>query len=439
MQDQEFTIIIPAYNEGKTVAHVVKEALETPGAKQVIVVDDGSTDSTQRSLKQFQKNAKCVVVRHEKNRGKGAALKTGLLKATTEVVLFLDADLTNITAKKIATLAKPVLTNKVDMTRAKFRRARGRVTTLTVRPMMKILFPDRDFEQPITGQICGKKSFFETLDLDTRWGVDIGILLDAIEAGQRIQEVDIGYLEHKANAMNELAEMARQVLETMVKKSGLIQHKYRLVIFTIDNTLIQENAIRKVFDALGLRKEVEELQRKYRNDALTFSQFMRQIAKLLKGRKIEELEEATKKVKLTKYAKEVIRSLRRRKYRTALVSSNFHPIVATIARELGIDDYEAIRLEVDRKGVLTGKVSKRSAGQWSAKTLSDSLVRASRRLAQRGKVRLRETVIVANSPRIAPLFDKIGLSLAYRPKSKELRDAADKTISVLAEVLALVE
>jgi len=295
MHYDELTIIIPAFNEGKTIAHVVQEALATPKVSQVIIVDDGSSDDTQQTLRQFRKEEHYLVIRHDKNRGKGAAIKTGLAKAKTEVVLFLDADLVNITSAKLQRLAKPVLVDDVDMTRAKFRRARGRVTTLTVKPMMKILFPDRDFEQPITGQICGKKSFFETLDLETRWGVDIGILLDAIEAGQRIQEVDIGYLEHKANPINELAEMAHQVLETMVKKSGLIQHKYRLVIFTIDNTLIQDNAVIEVFRKLGLRKEVERLQRKYRNEDITFSQFARRTAKLLTGVPMEEIEAATRK------------------------------------------------------------------------------------------------------------------------------------------------
>ncbi|MBI4032784.1 HAD-IB family phosphatase [Candidatus Berkelbacteria bacterium] len=438
MKYKSFTIVIPAYNEAKTLPHVVTEALKTPYVERVIVVDDGSSDDTIARLKPFKTSTQFQVVRHEKNKGKGQALKTGLAHIDTEVVLFLDADLRNITAEKIARIAKPVLENAVDLSRASFRLARGRVTEFAVKPMMSILFPDQHFDQPITGQVCGKKSFFETLSLETRWGVDIGILLDAIEAGQRIQEIDIGELEHKARTAGEKAEMARQVLETMIKKAGLIQHKYRLVIFTLDSTLVDRDVGEAVFEQVGKRRELQRLKRQLRSGKLTFSQFVRRTARLLGGVSQAAVEAAALQIPLTPYALEVVRSLKQRKFNVALMSSNFSPVVKVLAQRLGIEQVATIGLE-QQTGVFTGALKPMARGQWYRDDLSDALLSAVRRLARRAKVRLKDTVVVANSPKVIPILGKVGLSLAYRPTSKELRREADKTISVLAEILALVE
>lgn len=433
------TIIIPAFNEAKTIAYVVGQALETKYVTQVIVVDDGSIDNSKRALKDFESNERFLYLKHVKNKGKGAAMETGLRAAKTDIVVFLDADLRNITSAKILKIARPVLEDKVDLARGSFKLARGRVTEIAVKPMMKILFPDQTFDQPITGQICGRRSFLLELNLTGRWGVDIGILLDAIEAGQRIVEVDIGKLEHKERPLNEKAEMAMQVLETMVKKAGLIQHKYKVVVFTLDKTLIAGDAPDEVFRKLGLRSEITRLQRQLRNETISFRQFLTRSAKLLRGRSITDIEVAAANVRLAPYAAEVIRALKKRKFKTALVSSNFAPIVTTIATRLGIDDYAAVTLETDRNTILTGRLTNQAKMNWNERELSDVLIKASRRLAQRAGAKLREVVMVANSARVVPIFDKIGLSLAYRPKNKELRANADKTISVLAEVLALVE
>ncbi|ADP77864.1 glycosyl transferase family 2 [Methanothermus fervidus DSM 2088] len=81
-------IIIPAYNEEKSIGKIVKECLKYG---EVLVVDDGSTDNTSKIAKKY--GAK--VIKHEKNKGKGAALKTGIkaaLKEKYDTLIFLDAD-----------------------------------------------------------------------------------------------------------------------------------------------------------------------------------------------------------------------------------------------------------------------------------------------------------------------------------------------------------
>ena len=87
------SILIPVYNEKATVLELVRrvEAVPLPVAKQLVVVDDGSTDGTREILAGL--GSRAIVVLHEHNRGKGAALRTALSHSTGEIVIIQDADL----------------------------------------------------------------------------------------------------------------------------------------------------------------------------------------------------------------------------------------------------------------------------------------------------------------------------------------------------------
>lgn len=88
------SIIIPVYNEAKTVGTVLGRVFgqQLSGwKKEIIVVDDGSTDGTKESLRKWEK--KCTVLYQAKNQGKGAALRAGLNRVTGDIVVIQDADL----------------------------------------------------------------------------------------------------------------------------------------------------------------------------------------------------------------------------------------------------------------------------------------------------------------------------------------------------------
>jgi glycosyltransferase involved in cell wall biosynthesis len=86
------SILVPAYNEQTTIAPAIRRIRSAPVSGmeiQIIVVDDGSTDETARELQ----GADCIVLTHENNRGKGAAVRTALTAATGDFVVIQDADL----------------------------------------------------------------------------------------------------------------------------------------------------------------------------------------------------------------------------------------------------------------------------------------------------------------------------------------------------------
>src|ERR1700690_2866565 len=75
------SVIIPAFNEAATIEALVERVFAAPYEKQIIVVDDGSSDDTLRVLESLQKRFGIEVYAHDINRGKGAAIRTGLLEA----------------------------------------------------------------------------------------------------------------------------------------------------------------------------------------------------------------------------------------------------------------------------------------------------------------------------------------------------------------------
>lgn len=92
-EENKLSIIIPVYNEKGTIREIIKkiEQVHFPIPKEIIIVDDGSTDGTREILESVRDQYKIVL--HEKNKGKGAAIRTGIKKVTGSYVVIQDADL----------------------------------------------------------------------------------------------------------------------------------------------------------------------------------------------------------------------------------------------------------------------------------------------------------------------------------------------------------
>ena len=109
----KLSIIVPVFNEEKTILQILErlKKADIPVEHEVIVVDDGSTDSTREKLKKV-KGPKIIL--HEKNQGKGAAVKTGIKNATGDYIIIQDADL-EYNPNQIKDLLKPILINKTEV------------------------------------------------------------------------------------------------------------------------------------------------------------------------------------------------------------------------------------------------------------------------------------------------------------------------------------
>jgi len=109
------SVVMPVYNELGTIQQIVAKVQEVSLPKELIIVDDGSTDGTAEVLRTFANEKKDVrVFFHDRNRGKGAALRTGFAHARGEIVLIQDADL-EYDPRDYHTLLEPILEGRADV------------------------------------------------------------------------------------------------------------------------------------------------------------------------------------------------------------------------------------------------------------------------------------------------------------------------------------
>lgn len=112
---QNTTAIVCAYNEEKTIPGILETLLKCTELKEIIVVNDGSTDGTLQVIKNFERFNKLKIIELPENKGKGFAMAKGITNAKSDLLVFVDADLNNFKAEYIRQLIQPLLAGKVNM------------------------------------------------------------------------------------------------------------------------------------------------------------------------------------------------------------------------------------------------------------------------------------------------------------------------------------
>lgn len=367
------SVIIPALNEEKTIGHVIQLAKNSLHVSEVIVVDDKSMDNT---VEEARKAGATIIT--STKLGKGDSMNDGVLVAKNELIAFLDADIITYPENIIELLTAPLIQDEADFVKSFFTRQAGRVTELVAKPLLSILNPAfPNFQQPLSGMIAGRKSLFVKCEFEEGYGVDIGILMDMHNLGARITEVNIGSIENRMQALEQLGRMSREVARTIMKKSkeldaqnletyeniqvireqmefaireSLMSLK-KIAMFDMDNTILRASFINTAAAEFGFKKELLDIVTNTNNPFIR----TKLIARLLKGKTIGDLLALTDNIAVTPNLQEVIKELKHQGYITGIISDSYDCITNHLKNRFGFDFTISNELEFS-KSIATGEV-----------------------------------------------------------------------------------
>ncbi|HBH83776.1 MAG: glycosyl transferase family 2 [Bacteroidetes bacterium GWE2_41_25] len=443
------TLIIPTLNEEKTVKQVIELVGKSSLVNEILVIDDKSSDDTLKVAK-----LPAVKLYTSTKLGKGASMRDGMLLAKNEVIVFLDADILTYPNDVVERLATPIINDEADLVKSSFDRQAGRVTELVAKPLLSILFPDLTrFSQPLSGMIAARKSLLKKVEFENDYGVDIGLLIDMNILGARITEVNIGYIENRMQSWEALAKMSREVSLSIIKRAKRIegynletlqnmsiirtQMDYaireglrgleKMIIFDMDNTLLEDSFITTAAEAFGFKKDLIKTVTETDNAYLR----TKGIAKLLKGKSIDEILNVTDSIPIIRDAEFVISELKSRGYICGIISDSYDVVTNHIKNKLGMDFSIGNELEFSRS-IATGEVKVPSSFLRTGKSKCNHDFCKSNvllQLAEQYTIGLEKIISIGDSENDICLIRESGKGIAFRSNNNYLNLIADHTIS----------
>jgi glycosyltransferase involved in cell wall biosynthesis len=236
-----YSIVIPAYNESAripaTLQSVVDCIRQRGWSAEVVVVNDGSSDSTADVVRAFAAaNPEVRLLENPGNRGKGYSVRSGMLQAHGEVVLFSDADLSApieeadglfaaiAAGADIAIGSRWLETKRQTIRQPFYRQFFGRCFNGVTRFVMGLKFADTQ---------CGFKAFTRAaaqtvfqLQTIERWGFDPEILFIALKRGYRIQEVAVSWAHDERTRMSYLKDGIKMLEEIAIVRWNALTGRY---------------------------------------------------------------------------------------------------------------------------------------------------------------------------------------------------------------------
>ncbi|HEX8713252.1 MAG TPA: dolichyl-phosphate beta-glucosyltransferase [Terracidiphilus sp.] len=246
-----YSIVIPAYNEAGRIPatlHAVVECIRQKGwSAEVIVVDDGSRDATAEVVRAIAATAPEIrLMQNPGNRGKGYSVRSGLLNALGEVVMFTDADLSSpmeeaqglfdaiANGADIAIGSRWLETKRQTIRQPLYRQFFGRCFNGVTRLVMGLPFADTQ---------CGFKAFTRAaaqtvfqLQTIERWGFDPEILFIALKRGYRIQEVPVSWAHDERSRVSYLKDGMKMLQEIAIVRWNALLGRYSKPVERIHRT-----------------------------------------------------------------------------------------------------------------------------------------------------------------------------------------------------------
>ncbi|MDR3138689.1 MAG: glucosyl-3-phosphoglycerate synthase [Treponema sp.] len=238
----KISLAFPTLNEeltiGKEILVIRTELMDRyPLLDEIVVIDSSSKDNTRKVAERFGSRvfaSKTILPKYGAYRGKGENLWKSLYVLEGDIIVWVDADISNIAPKFVYGLLGPLLEDdKIGYVKAFYERplrgsyglmpsGGGRVTEILVRPLFSLFYPELAFLiQPLSGEYAGRRELLEQLPFSVGYGVELGHLIDIYhKAGiEALAQVDLDMRIHRNQTTEALGKMAYGILGTFFARA----------------------------------------------------------------------------------------------------------------------------------------------------------------------------------------------------------------------------
>lgn len=455
------SVILPVLNESTQVGQLVRAVQQHPQVDEVLVVDDGSIDSTPTVARQA--GARVITSTFL---GKGASLRDGLQLARNKILVFIDTHVRELAPETLTPLIEPLLQGSADLIKAKVPGGDKSVSLLNARPLLRLFFPElKHIAFPLAGLWAARRSLLQKMPFEMDHGVEIGILLDALAAEAVIQETDVGPVTVDEEEPDNLALAAQQVTRTILTRAArhnrlragyladlqendrqgqadlvhVLQQAEpadRIALFDMDGVLIRGNFVLELAHHINKGAELGE---HLDNPDLQGDELLQKIASVFVGVPREEFSRVAHEMPLMAGARETVAALRRSGYLVGVMSESYH-VAADIIRCRVFADFSIAHLMKFQRGKALGRLTfapAMIAPEGSALQHGRQFI--PHHLSQLTGIPAERMLVVGNHENDIALMKSVGLAIAFRPKKPGVRAATPHVVdSALTDVLHIL-
>jgi len=237
------SVVVPVFNEETTLERVVGTLISCEMVDEVICIDDGSSDTSLHILKSF--GDKIILIEHKENLGKGQAMVSGTEEATGDIILFLDADFTNLQCSHVNLLLEPLNKERIFASIGTLKKNGPRI---------------------ILNEICGQRAYYKN-DLtpllkdmkNTRYGAEV--FLNKKFKNEKVARV---YLENIGHLNKQYKMKPFKATQEYIQEGIEITKE----LIPMDKINKEDMNIMKMFGEASDMKEVRKLLNKIKNRKL---------------------------------------------------------------------------------------------------------------------------------------------------------------------------
>ena len=238
----KISLAFPTLNEeatiGKEILIMRTELMDRyPLLDEIAIIDSSSKDNTRKVAEQYGAKvftSRSILPKYGSFRGKGENLWKSLYVLEGDIIVWVDADISNISPKFVYGLLGPLLEDdKISYVKAFYERpirsskgitssGGGRVTEILVRPLFSLFFSElARLIQPLSGEYAGRRALLERLPFSVGYGVELGHLIDILEMDgiEALAQVDLDMRIHRNQTTEALGRMSFGILNTFFERA----------------------------------------------------------------------------------------------------------------------------------------------------------------------------------------------------------------------------